>query len=84
VDGLIDFAIPTELSGPIQNDGYLLAYGKLRFIVSHVVLFFGAISYSLFLLHRHFGFVVIHASIDRGINTVASISIAVAAQPSPF
>jgi peptidoglycan/LPS O-acetylase OafA/YrhL len=38
---------------------YLFSAGKLKFIINHVTVFFGNISFSLYLIHQTIGLVVI-------------------------
>lgn len=55
--------------------GLFLA-GGLRWLRQRVFLFFGAISYSLYLLHQAIGFAVIHRLERLGVHSLAAISLA--------
>lgn len=39
---------------------YLIINGKLKFLNSRILVFFGAISYTLYLVHQNIGYVIIH------------------------
>jgi peptidoglycan/LPS O-acetylase OafA/YrhL len=51
----------------------IAATGKLAFLRSRPLLFFGYISYSLYLVHQYIGYVLLHEAEGRGINTNVAI-----------
>jgi len=85
----IDLILPDDLSGPVENNGYVFAvfcalfylfvFGRLRFIINRPLVYLGAISYSLYLVHQHFGFVVIRACKELGFHTIPAVCSAMIA-----
>ena len=61
--------------GPLFILGLFLA-GGLRWLRHRVFLFFGGISYSLYLLHQAIGFAVIHRLERMGVNSLAAVTLA--------
>ncbi len=55
---------------------HLMLRGKLAFINQKPLLFFGTISYTLYLVHQNIGYVIIRALYEFGINPNTSIFIA--------
>jgi peptidoglycan/LPS O-acetylase OafA/YrhL len=54
----------------------LLAAGRLRLLANRPLLFLGAISYSLYVIHQNVGFVIIRNATEAGIPTNAAIGLA--------
>jgi peptidoglycan/LPS O-acetylase OafA/YrhL len=52
----------------------IAASGKLALLRSRPLLFFGYISYSLYLVHQYIGYVLLHEAESRGINTNLAIA----------
>ena len=57
---------------------FLLMQGHMRFLSSRPLLFLGAISYSLYLIHQNIGYIVIRYGYDLGLHPLISITAAIA------
>ncbi|MDR1896542.1 MAG: acyltransferase [Prevotellaceae bacterium] len=55
---------------------YLFVYGYLTLLNKKILLFFGAISYPLYLLHQSIGFVIINYLKNKNISDILAIGIA--------
>lgn len=79
--------IPESLFGQITPNAaimvlfvalfYLFIFGYLKWICGKALVFLGGISYTLYLIHQHIGYVVMRYAYSRGLDTFVTISAAI-------
>lgn len=66
------------ITAPFYLIFYALALGRVRILESRLLIFAGAISYAVYLLHDNIGFIIIRSGYEHGIHPWISIGIATA------
>jgi peptidoglycan/LPS O-acetylase OafA/YrhL len=68
-----DFSIAVALAGTVAMRG--IAVLKMRWLANPVLVFLGAVSYPLYLLHENIGFVFMRALYAQGASTPVAIGL---------